>query len=74
MLRQTLEARRVPAADLRAHGELLRQRVDLPAAAMELVVQVRARRHAGRADEADHLSLAHGDTGLDAGTEADMCA
>ena len=54
---------------VRAHGELLRQRIDLPAAAMELVVQVRAGRHAGRADEADHLALAHGDAGLDAGTE-----
>ena len=74
LLRQRLEARGILAADRGAHGELLRQRIDLPAAAMELVVQVRAGRHAGRADEADHLALAHRDAGLDAGPDAATCA
>ena len=60
---------RVLAADRGAHGELLRQRIDRLAAAIELVVQVRAGRHAGRADEADHLALAHRDAGLDARSE-----
>src|SRR5216684_1975245 len=64
--RQPLETRGVLAADCGAHGELLCQWIDLPAAAMELVVQVRPGRHAGRADKADDLALAHGDTGFDA--------
>src|SRR5438552_8817844 len=59
--RQSLETRGILAAHRGTHGELLGQWIDLLAAAVELVVQVRAGRQAGRADEADHLALAHRD-------------
>src|SRR5262249_59368186 len=55
--RLRLEAREVFAAQRRTQGELLGQRIDRCVAAIELVVQVRAGRHAGRTDEADHLAL-----------------
>src|SRR5262245_32396619 len=42
LLGQHVKARRVLAADGGAHGELLGERIDLLAAAMELVVQMRA--------------------------------
>src|SRR5476651_1194195 len=67
-LRHRLERREILAAHRRAHRELLRERIHGMAGAIELVVQVRTGRHAGSADEADHLALAHRDTGLDAGT------
>src|SRR5262249_49676736 len=67
--RQRLEVRGILAGPHGAHRELLGQRIDRPAAAVELVMQVRTGRQAGRADEADHLALAHHDAGLDAGTQ-----
>ena len=56
---EPLEAGEVLAAERGLHRELLRQRIDRMPAAVELVMQMRAGRHAGRADEADHLALAH---------------
>src|SRR5947209_5057671 len=72
--RQSLEALQVLAAKSGAQCELLGQRIDRLVAAVELVVQMRPGRHAGRADKADHLALAHRHARLDARTETRQVA
>src|SRR5476649_1308931 len=57
-LRHRLERREILAAHRGTHRELLRERIHGMAGAIEFVVQVRTGRHAGCADEADHLALA----------------